>query len=229
MKKAFMLLVFIGALLGVLYFATLPQNASLISEEQQPTTTPATAEAHTIAEDTPSYAIDVEYRLSGHTAIDAKIEAEIQNVASAFKADAATFDPAVSSRPYSLSGEVAELYVASDIVSERINLYQDTGGAHGLPIVLTLNYDATTGEEISLDRALSLVGLGLGDVARRAQDQLHQEFGSESVFEDGAAPTPANYQTFVVSPHNVTFIFQAYQVVAFAAGMPEVTFARIDR
>jgi hypothetical protein len=91
--------------------------------------------------------------------------------------------------------------------------------------VLTLNYDARTGETITLDRALSLIGKSLNDVAATSLAQLKQEFGA-SIFADGATPKAENYATFIVGPTNVTFIFQPYQVVAYAAGMPEVTFAR---
>jgi hypothetical protein len=158
--------------------------------------------------------------------MDAKIDAAVKAATDAFKADVAQMGaPETGFSKYSFKGEAADTYSGGDIVSERINLYQDTGGAHGLPIVITLNYDSSTGDEVTLDKALSLIGLTLQQVSDKALAQLHQEYG-DSVFVDGAAPKPENYQTFIVGPYNVTFIFQAYQVVAYAAGMPEISFAR---
>jgi hypothetical protein len=189
-------------------------------------TTPAEQETKTIKEETSSYTIDVDYKLFGIPSVDAHVVAEVQKAIVSFKDSVAnTYDPTVETRPYSLSGDIADYYSGGDIVSERINLYQDTGGAHGLPIVLTLNYDAKTGETITLDRALSLTGLSLSEVAAKSLAQLKQEFG-DSVFAGGAEAKPENYATFMVTPYTVTFIFQAYQVVAYAAGMPEVKFER---
>jgi hypothetical protein len=179
-----------------------------------------------VSEENDTYTIDITYHHVSSEAINAQIDAEVRSVVDAFKADAAQMgSPEPGFPKFSLQGESADIYDGGDIVSERINFYQDTGGAHGLPIVLTLNYDAKTGEKVSLERALSLIGMSLGQVSERSLAQLHQEFG-DSVFEEGAAPKAENYGTFLVTPYNVTFIFQAYQVVAYAAGMPEVTFAR---
>lgn len=231
MQKLLVALIFTAALGGVIWFA-LTQNTAPVA---LPGTVPETvgtgttgapvSEDKNVSEETASYKIDVDYRLFGIPSVDSHIEAEVKKAIDAFKKDAANFDPAVQSRPYTFSGEVADVYAGNDIVSERINLYQDTGGAHGLPIVLTLNYDARTGETITLDRALSLIGMSLTDVAAQSLAQLKQGYG-ESVFVDGAKPTKENYATFIVTPYNVTFIFQAYQVVAYAAGMPEVEFSR---
>ncbi|HVU75459.1 MAG TPA: DUF4163 domain-containing protein [Candidatus Paceibacterota bacterium] len=179
-----------------------------------------------IHEETDTYTIDVKYEHVDNAVIDAKIDAAVQKAVDAFKADAAQMgSPETGFPKYGFQGESTDVYTGGDITSERINLYQDTGGAHGLPIVLTLNYDTATGEEISLDRALALTGMTLAQVSQRSLSQLHQEFG-DTVFDDGAAPKEENFSTFLVGPYNVTFIFQAYQVVAYAAGMPEITFAR---
>lgn len=179
-----------------------------------------------VHEETDTYIIDVKYEHTGNAAIDTKIDAAVMRATDAFKTDAAQMgSPEPGFPKFGFQGESSDVFTGGEVVSERINLYQNTGGAHGLPIVLTLNYDAATGEEITLDRALSLIGLTLDEVAQKALTQLHQEFG-DSVFEDGAQPKPENYGTFLVTPYNVTFIFQAYQVVAYAAGMPEITFAR---
>lgn len=228
MKKLLVAMIFIAALCGVMYFALAQKPAMVAMPGAVPETTGGTTagiETKTIKEEATSHVIDVDYRLSGIAAVDVHIEAEVQKAIAAFKVDAQSFDPAVESRPYTFSGEIGEFYVGSDIVSERINLYQDTGGAHGLPIVLTLNYDAVTGETITLDRALSLIGMSLSEVSAKSLAQLTQEHG-DSIFADGATPSAQNYSTFVISPTTVTFVYQPYQVVAYAAGMPEVKFVR---
>ncbi len=229
MKRLLVAIVFIAALGGVIYFALNQKPAMVALPAPVPETTGTTSapgsDVHLIKEETPSYTINVEYRLFNNAVVDAHVEAEVQKAIDAFKKDAAGFDPKVEMRPYEFSGKIADYYSGGNIVSERINLYQDTGGAHGLPIVLALNYDAKSGETITLDRALSLTGLSLGQVSTKSLAQLKQAYG-DSVFIDGASAKPENYSTFMVTPQNVTFIFQAYQVVAYAAGMPEVKFER---
>jgi hypothetical protein len=231
MKNALIVLVFIGALAGIAYFATLPANQWPADTTQPEVTTEESSagEEKVIAEETSSYKIDIEYLKSGNATVDAQIDARVQSAVNALKDDAANADPELLTRPYTLSGEQSDFYINNSVISQRINLYQDTGGAHGLPIVLTFNFDAVTGEEITLDRALAMIGKSLDEVASAARAQLIQEFGEESIFMDGVEAKPDNYATFVVSPQNVTFIFQAYQVVAYAAGMPEVKFAIINQ
>lgn len=231
MKKLFVAIIFLAALGGVLYYAVHmpPQSVALPAGVGDTTgTTPTPSETKTIKEETASYLIDVDYRLSGIPVVDEHIQTEVQKAIDAFKKDAAGHDLAVDPRPYAFTGEIADFYSGGPIVSERINLYQDTGGAHGLPIVLALNYDAKTGETITLERALSLIGLTLDEVAAKSLAQLKQEFG-ESVFVGGTEPKAENYATFMVESYSVKFIFQAYQVVAYAAGMPEVKFNRTDQ
>lgn len=229
MKRLLVALVFLAALGGVIYFALTQKIEPVAMPGTVPDTTGTTTtmqiEPKNITEETPSYKIDVKYRLFGIPSVDAHVEAEVHKAIDAFKKDAQGFDPKVETQPYTFSGEIGDYYSASDIVSERINLYQDTGGAHGLPIVLTLNYDAKTGETITLDRALALTGRTLPDIAAQSLLQLKQQYG-DSVFPDGATAKPENYATFLVTPYNVTWIFQAYQVVAYAAGMPEVKYVR---
>lgn len=202
-------------------------KAPRLPQNQTATSTAAAADdmTQTVKEETAQYSVNVTYRHFGSPAIDEKIDAAVRAAIAAFKQDAQQGPPEAGQPKYTFTGEATDAYQGNDFTSERINLYQDTGGAHGLPIVLTLNYDSSTGEEVSLDRALSLTGLTLADVSKKALLQLHQEFG-DAVFEDGVQPKPENYQTFLVSPYKVTFIFQAYQAVAYAAGMPEVSFAR---
>lgn len=218
-------LLVLGSLVYLIYTNAprLPEMSDSVSTSTSSTTA---GEEKSITEDTPQYSIDVTYRHFGIPAIDAHVDAEVSAVVAAFKQDAGQIFEGEPDMPqYTLSGEAADFYFDGDVVSQRINLYQYTGGAHGLPIVLTLNYDAASGRELTLDDALALTGLTLKQVSDRALTQLDQEFG-ESVFAAGAAPQADNYQTFIVTPYKVTFIFQAYQVVAYAAGMPEVSFAR---
>lgn len=230
MQKLIVVVIFLAALGGLGYFLSIEKNAArneAVVPDTVPDTTTPDPRIVRIQDTTPAYTIDVSYRHVGNSVIDAKIDARVQAAIDAFRNDIAGSPPDAGMRPYTFSGEAADVYVGRDFISERVNLYQDTGGAHGLPIVLTMNFDATNGEEVTLAQALGLIGKTLDQVSSQALSQLNQEFG-ESVFPEGAAPKAENYETFLIGPYNVVFIFQPYQVVAYAAGMPEIKFARLN-
>ena len=63
------------------------------------------------------------------------------------------------------------------------------------------------------------------EVSAQTADQLKAKLDT-AFFPDGASPDPKNYQTFIVGPDKVTFIFQDYQVGPYAAGPQEVSFPR---
>jgi hypothetical protein len=230
MKKAVIVGVLVAALIGLGYVAMLPEKHWLFGSYGFPkieeTSGPGTVKS--IIEQTPQYIVNINYRLSGNQTVDSRIESAMQDAVEIFKEIAADFDPTVSTRPYTLDGEAQNVYIGSDVVSTRINLYQDTGGAHGIPLVFALNYDVRTSAVIPLGEVLTLIDKSLTEVADRAEDELVARFG-DSVFLDGVAPKEENYQTFSIDASNVTFIFTPYQAVSYASGMPEVSFARINQ
>ncbi len=190
-------------------------------------TTPVRVETHTLAEDTQEYSIDVEYPHFGIPAFDEAIEKAVESAAKSLRDQAATDTPVAKGfRPYELSGGIDSTYVGEDIASARIVLGQDFGGAHPLPVVMTFNFDRTAGKEITLDGVLSLIGLTLPQMAAQAKVQLDTKLGRDIIAPEGADPKPENYQTFTIDADSVTFIFQPYQVAPYAAGAPEVDFAR---
>jgi hypothetical protein len=210
------------ALLGYLILSTRPHVTPFSSDRQVTSTT----QTKTVHDETSAYVVDVSYRPTGNVEVDSEIEGSVHTAIDNFKHDVATMGaPAPGAPKYSFKGESADVYVGPDIISERINFYQDTGGAHGMPIVYGLNYNAKTDAPLTLDDALSLTGLSLKQIAEHSLVQLKKDYG-DSIFPAGAEAKPENYQTFIVGPYNVTFIFSAYQVVAYAAGMPEIKFAR---
>jgi hypothetical protein len=211
------------AILGYVILSARPHVTPYSSTSQ----VTGNAQQKNVHEETSAYVVDVSYRTTGNVEVDSEIAGSVHTAVDNFKHDVATMGaPAPGAPKYSFKGEPADVYVGPDIISERINFYQDTGGAHGMPIVYGLNYNAKNDAPLTLDDALSLTGLSLKQIAEQSLAQLKKDFGEDSLFPAGAEAKPENYQTFVVGPYNVTFIFSAYQVVAYAAGMPEIKFAR---
>ena len=118
------------------------------------------------------------------------------------------------------------MYAGSDIISVKLLLSQDTGGAHPNTVAVGVNVDPKTGRALTLDDALALTGMSLGQVAAESLAQLKAKLGADMIFPEGADPKPENYGTFLVSASAVTFVFQSYQVAPYSSGMQEVSFPR---
>ncbi len=174
--------------------------------------------------DTETYTISAAYPQFGISAIDSDIKKTVDDAIEQFKKDAA--GPLMTSSRNQFLGQFDSAYVGPDIVSTRLSLMQYTGGAHPITPIAGLNYDRASGKKLTLDDALKLVDLSLEGLAAKAKAQLQIDLKDGFQFPEGAEPKPENYATFVVSADKVTFIFQQYQVAAYAAGIQEVSFER---
>ncbi|QQG38188.1 MAG: DUF3298 domain-containing protein [Candidatus Kaiserbacteria bacterium] len=181
--------------------------------------------AQSIVEQTAAYTIDAKYPQVGNPAIDADIEATVRAAVEEFK----TYpqNPPDSAVPQNeFIGLYDEVYTGADVVSVELIFSEYTGGAHPNAAIVGLNYNPATGAKVTLDEALSMIGLSLSQVAAKAQAQFETDL-ADAYFPEGAEPTLENYGTFVVSADAVTFIFQNYQVAPYAAGPQEVSFSRV--
>ena len=186
--------------------------------------TQITLATSTVQEETDGYVINVAYPQFGIPAADTQIKAIVDKAVADFKAVPPYSAPGFPK--YEFDGSYDSAYIGPDIVSAKLLLYQDTGGAHGNAVAIGLNFDAKTGQALSLDDVLALIGKTLKQVSDAATAQLTKDFGMVQ-FLEGVAPTRENYLTFVVGKTSVRFIFQQYQVEAYAAGMPEISFPRV--
>jgi len=222
MKRIIILVVILIALLCALFlvftyttihapFAAPTQNFSMTTEQ--------------INENTAAYFITAQYPQFGIPAIDAQIKQTVETAADDIRTAAANPpDSAVLQNTF--QGSFDKVYVGPDIISVELILSEYTGGAHGLTVFRGMNFDRSSGRVLSLTDALSLTGLSLPQVAAQANAQLQQQLGSGFQFTDGASATAENYSEFLVNEKNVTFIFEEYQVAAYAAGVQYVTIAR---
>ena len=113
-----------------------------------------------------------------------------------------------------------------DIASLKFSIYEYTGGAHGGLGFMTFTFDFASERVLALDD-LFLPGTSPLDViAPLVQADLKAQLGEITDPEwiaNGTAPTPENYQNWVLTPESLVVIFPAYQVAAYAAGPQQVT------
>jgi hypothetical protein len=187
------------------------------------TTEEPTITAATYATTTDVYTVSLKYPVFGLEAADKHVKSIVDEALTNFTTVPPNPTPITAGNE--MLGEFDHEYVGPDYLSAKMQIYEFTGGAHGGTVAYGLNFHRD-GTEVTLDEALSLIGKNLQQVSEEATEQLIEHFGMVQ-FPDGAAPTAENYSTFLINDKNVTFIFQQYQVQAYAAGMPEISFARV--
>jgi len=209
---------------GVVYFLfpylrTSQTPIPVDTAPQEVVVTTATAQ-----EQTDAYLIDVNYPQFGVSAVDADIKSKIDAAVGEFK-DIPPNPPESATPQNEFTGTFENVYIGPDVVSVKLVLSQYTGGAHPMTIFSGLNYDRATGRQLLQSDAFAMIDLSAVQVSAQATAELKAKLG-ESMFEEGANSNPENFSSFIISADEVTFIFQPYQVAAYAAGPQEVSFER---
>lgn len=180
----------------------------------------------TIEESTTTYMVDARYPQFGIPAIDTQIMNAVRAGVDEFEALPPN-PPDSATAQMTFSGTFDKVYVGPDIISLELVLSQYTGGAHSIALLSGMNFDRASGRLLMLDDALEMIGLTVHDVSAQASAYFTQKFG-DSFFVDGVNTNPENFSSFTISKDKVTFIFQEYQVAAYAAGPQEFSFERVQ-
>ncbi len=208
------------------YFALFTQTVPQVSPVATTTPSIVLAEVTTkeVKEETPAYSIDVQYPQFGIVGIDSKIEKIVTDTISEFKALPPN-PPGLASSQHELTIVFGTPYIGSDIVSVKLVVSEYTGGVHANSSSKGLNFDRANAKQLTQEDALQMIGLSVQQVSVAATAQLKERLG-DGFFENGADSNSENFNSFLISADKVTFIFQPYQVAAFAAGPQEVSFGR---
>ncbi len=226
MKKLIGPVLLLVILIGMLYllFTYTHVRAPFSLPAQSSGVQITTAQVH---DEGSSYTINVQYPQFGISAVDAQIQKAIDAAITEIKSYPA--NPPDSATPKnSLEGTFDSIYVGPDVVSVELILSQDTGGAHPITVLSGMNFDRTSGSELTLDDVQKMTGLTLQQIADGALTQLKAKLGGDLIFPEGAAPTADNYGTFLVGVDTLTFIFNDYQVAPYSSGPQKVTFPRVN-
>lgn len=223
MKKILIISALLIGLLGVYFFFMRSKEvAPSLEVEQKQEEVQVTRE--NIKEETETHIVDVVYPQFGIVAIDTHIEQLVKSSVAEFRM--LPSNPPESAVPkHSMDGLYDSVYIGSDVISFRMVLSQYTGGAHPLTLISGMNYDRATGRQLLQQDAFAMIGKTVEEVSAAATAELKSKLG-DAMFEEGANSNPENFSSFVISENKVTFIFQQYQVAAYAAGVQEVSFSR---
>ena len=103
-----------------------------------------------------------------------------------------------------------------------ISGYDYRGGAHGLPILEAVYFDAQSKKELAQSELLK--ANGLQQLSRWCREDLISQ-GFEANDEwmlKGTEPVEENFQVIIPNKEGVEIVFSSYQVAPYAAGTPSV-------
>ena len=111
-----------------------------------------------------------------------------------------------STTPYSLDTTVFVVITSGDLY---------LGGAHGLPSVSYTNFDVQTGKIILLNDILTIDDSFLEFYFERLDQDCKKEYGNY-------LSEPSLTENICIQPTGLLFLYQPYELMGFAAGMPEL-------
>ena len=214
------LVVLIGLGVGftLSHFATqAPRQVAHVSASQLALSTKKIQEA------TDLFTIDATYPQFGVPPVDVRIEDEVKTLISNFKSDVSGLNS--SPEKFELSINFDSVYISSDIISALMYETTYSGGAHPGTLIVGLNFRPSDAKHLTVDDALVLVGLSLDKLSQKASQELSEKLG-EGFFHEGTEAKIENFATFVIDAGHVTFVFEPYQVAAYAAGPQQLSLPR---
>ncbi len=123
--------------------------------------------------------------------------------------------------PYSLYYSFDIKYYDKDFISILFYSYEFTGGAHGITVLYSYNYDFYQRKIITLDDMF--FGDYLDEISRFCIEDLKKAgLEDEEWIKEGAAPKPENFTVYNFLKDGILFTFPHYQVGPYAIGTPEV-------
>lgn len=104
------------------------------------------------------------------------------------------------------------------------NLYDYTGGAHGNGYYFTMTFDLENERILSLEDVFAPNANFLPTISALVRADLSArlvEMSDPEWIASGTSENIDNYQDFVLTPEGILFLFEPYQVAAYAAGPQE--------
>lgn len=114
-----------------------------------------------------------------------------------------------------------EIKESSKVLSYIVRTYYYMGGAHGNSEVISFNYDKDSKKRIGLGDVLTG---NSSEYLKKLEDLATENFSSEhgdQFFTEGVEAVLTNWSVWYAGDKTITFIFQPYQVLPYAAGVPE--------
>lgn len=186
----------------------------------------------TIKESNKNFEITAYYPVTQDEAITAYMRDFVQDQVDSFKQSVMPTEELPEGYPAATFDISYEERKSSRADNYLFTIYSDTGGAHGLTASQTFSF-TKSGERIAIEDLFTNGTKGLGVIADYVKTELmKRDFADQKWISEGTAPTADNYLSFIIEDSGITFIFDPYQVAAYASGtqtvsVPTAVFAKI--
>lgn len=185
----------------------------------------------TLDEETNSYAIQVNYPHSGDKKTEELLRGYIDDYISSFKKEYSKQLNSNNKNVLNISYQKSAF--SKDIVSYIFYIYTFTGGAHGNTSIITKTFNTQTLNELSLDDIFFEEENYLEKISKITINHLRESLikrgatpdsikFSEEWIDEGAGEKKGNYQKFTLTPREIIFHFEQYQVAPYSEGIQEV-------
>lgn len=189
--------------------------------------TPAVLDAVQIVEDTPGFAVDIDYPVLCAAPANRVIRDYVTTVLADFKKDFPEHDRSAYPHKHTMDVRYAAWTALGErVVSVKLHTTVFSGGAHPNNWPETWVFDLGDGHPLALDDIFVNVRDALAVIAPMVRETLAASLGrmnQPDMLADGTLPTAANYQDFILTDEGVAFFFAPYQVAPYAAGEQVVT------
>jgi hypothetical protein len=113
----------------------------------------------------------------------------------------------------------------NDLASVVLSNYEFLGGAHGMTVYSTVNYDLKNNKELKLADIFEPNSDYVKAISDYSIAELKKSLGEmqdEEMINDGAGAKADNFSNWNLTKKGLMFTFEAYQVAAYAAGTQTV-------
>lgn len=187
---------------------------------------PVTVECREIVSQTDALAINMKIPVvSGikDEELQARINAELENVALKDKEEITRLSQVaekLAAAPYEIDWSYCVTYNKNGILSLVVSNYQYTGGAHGMTLQESYNYDLNEGKKLSL---ASLFEPGV-EYKKVINNEIKKQIASrpENFFEgESGFQSIADDQDYYLKDGHLVIYFGLYEIAPYVSGLPE--------
>jgi len=115
------------------------------------------------------------------------------------------------------------VYASDELVSVLFYVEgYNWGAGHSYHQPVSFNFDLKAGRELKLRDLFKPGSRHLERIARLCEEDLARQFPTVPVMRTGLKPTRKNFARWVFTPGGLVFVFEEYQLVAYAEGEPKV-------
>ena len=147
--------------------------------------------------------------------VNAKVSAFVQAYAAQIASNMDRLNKGNGGRNCALTASISRVWENNRYVSFEVDGYYYTGGAHGMSFCNGATFDKLTGKQVTLIQ-------GDATLQKMLTERLKKTSGVEQ-FSEEPVPMP-KAAPYVVAGGKIKFIYQPYEIGAYAIGRPECEF-----